>query len=80
MTNIETIKLSFVALGLAVIYPWLKRITFWPQIGLGLAFSMAIPMAFAAYEQPLNQIVWALFTGNVAWTLAYDTFLRNGRS
>ncbi|MGB0226283.1 MAG: 4-hydroxybenzoate octaprenyltransferase, partial [Litorivicinaceae bacterium] len=49
-TNLETVYLSFVALGLAILYPWLKRITFWPQIGLGLAFSMAIPMAFAAYE------------------------------
>ena len=74
MTNLETIKLSLVALGFAVIYPWLKRVTFWPQIGLGLAFSMAIPMAFTAYDQPLNLIVWALCTGNVAWTLAYDTF------
>ena len=73
MTNVQTIKLSFVALGFAVIYPWLKRVTFWPQIGLGLAFSMAIPMAFAAYDRPLDRIVWALFLGNVAWTLAYDT-------
>ncbi len=73
MTNTETIKLSFIALGFAVIYPWLKRVTFWPQIGLGLAFSMAIPMAFAAYDQPLDRIVGALFLGNVAWTLAYDT-------
>ena len=73
MTNVETIKLSFVALGFAIIYPWLKRVTFWPQIGLGLAFSMAIPMAFAAYDQPLDRVVWALFLGNVAWTLAYDT-------
>ena len=73
VTNRETIKLSFVALGFAVVYPWLKRVTFWPQIGLGLAFSMAIPMAFAAYDQPLDQIVWILFLGNVAWTLAYDT-------
>jgi 4-hydroxybenzoate polyprenyltransferase len=72
-TNRETVYLSFVALGLAILYPWLKRITFWPQIGLGLAFSMAIPMAFAAYDQPLDRIVWILFLGNVAWTLAYDT-------
>ena len=62
-----------IALGFAVIYPWLKRVTFWPQIGLGLAFSMAIPMAFTAYDQPLDRVVWALFLGNVAWTLAYDT-------
>ena len=73
MTNLETIKLSFIALGFAVIYPWLKRVTFWPQIGLGLAFSMAIPMAFTAYDQPLDRLVWTLFLGNVAWTLAYDT-------
>jgi len=73
MTNTETIKMSFVALGFAVIYPWLKRVTFWPQVGLGLAFSMAIPMAFTAHDQPLDRVVWALFLGNVAWTLAYDT-------
>ena len=63
-----------IALALAVIYPWLKRITFWPQIGLGLAFSMAIPMAFAAHNAPLDAIVWCLFLGNLAWTLAYDTY------
>ena len=73
LTNAETIMLSVIALMLAIIYPWLKRITFWPQIGLGLAFSMAIPMTFAAHNQPLDRIVWALFLGNVAWTLAYDT-------
>ena len=55
LTNAETIMLSVIALILAIIYPWLKRITFWPQIGLGLAFSMAIPMAFAAYDQPLDR-------------------------
>ena len=74
LTNAETIMLSVIALILAIIYPWLKRVTFWPQIGLGLAFSMAIPMAFTAYQQPLDPLVWALFAGNVAWTLAYDTF------
>ena len=72
-TNQQTIYLSFIALGLAIVYPWLKRITFWPQIGLGLAFSMAIPMSFTAYGQPIDRIVWALFLGNVAWTMAYDT-------
>ena len=74
LTNLTTIGLSVIALALAVIYPWLKRITFWPQIGLGLAFSMAIPMAFAAHNAPLDAIVWCLFLGNLAWTLAYDTY------
>ena len=74
MTNKTTIILSCIALGLIIVYPWLKRITFWPQIGLGAAFSMAIPMAFSAYEQPINKVVLVLFIGNVSWTLAYDTF------
>ncbi len=74
LTNSQTIGLSVVALALAVVYPWLKRITFWPQVGLGLAFSMAIPMAFTAHGAPLTSIVALLFIGNLAWTLAYDTF------
>lgn len=74
MTNPQTVGLSVVAVLLAIIYPWLKRVTFWPQIGLGLAFSMAIPMAFSAHNAPIDHIVALLFIGNLAWTLAYDTF------
>jgi len=74
LTNRLTIGLSVIALALALIYPWLKRITFWPQIGLGLAFSMAIPMAFTAHGAPLDSLVLCLMLGNLAWTLAYDTF------
>ena len=74
ITNQITIILSCVALAFIIVYPWLKRVTFWPQVGLGLAFSMAIPMAFSAYEQPINKVVSLLFIGNVGWTLAYDTF------
>ena len=74
MTNPQTVALSVVAVLLAIIYPWLKRVTFWPQIGLGLAFSMAIPMAFSAHNAPIDHIVALLFIGNLAWTLAYDTF------
>jgi 4-hydroxybenzoate polyprenyltransferase len=74
LTNIETIFLSVIALGFTIIYPWLKRVTYWPQIGLGLAFSMAIPMAYSAHGAALDRQVWFLFAGNVAWTLSYDTF------
>ena len=74
LTNQATVGLSVIALALALIYPWLKRITFWPQIGLGLAFSMAIPMAFTAHDAALDSLVLCLMLGNLAWTLAYDTF------
>lgn len=71
--NKPTIILSFVALGVAVLYPFTKRWTHGPQFILGIAFSMAIPMAFTAVQETLPFISWLLFAANLAWTVAYDT-------
>lgn len=71
--NRLTLILSFVALGVAVLYPFTKRWTHGPQFVLGVAFSMAIPMAFAAATNSLPFICWVLFAANIAWTVAYDT-------
>lgn len=71
--NTATLYLSFVALGLATLYPFMKRFTQFPQVVLGAAFSMAIPMAFMAINQHLPTWIWALYAANLAWTVAYDT-------
>ncbi len=71
--NALTIKLSFVALGLAVIYPFLKRFFWLPQAWLGAAFGFGIPMAFAAHLDAIPPIAWWLFAAHVFWTIAYDT-------
>lgn len=71
--NTLTIILAFIAAGLAVLYPFTKRWTHGPQFILGAAFSMAIPMAFAAATGSLPFIAWLLFAANLAWTVAYDT-------
>jgi 4-hydroxybenzoate polyprenyltransferase len=73
LTNPLTIKLSLIGAALALVYPFMKRITHWPQIVLGLAFSWGIPMAFAACQSALPQELWWLFAANVLWTLIYDT-------
>jgi len=73
MTNTLTIKLSFVALFLAVLYPFTKRITHWPQLFLGLAFAWAVPMAFAAQSNALPATAWVVFLSAVIWAMAYDT-------
>ncbi|MBW4934697.1 4-hydroxybenzoate octaprenyltransferase [Marinobacter sp. F4206] len=73
-TNTLTLYLSFGGLLLAFIYPFMKRYTHLPQLFLGAAFSWAIPMAWAAQANELSQITWLLFTANVLWTVAYDTF------
>lgn len=71
--NTLTIILSVVAAGLAILYPFAKRFTHLPQFVLGAAFSMAIPMAFAAQTNSLPLVCWLLFVANVLWTVAYDT-------
>ncbi len=71
--NPLTIKLSFVGIFLAFIYPFMKRYTYLPQLFLGLAFSWAIPMAWAAQANELPPMVWFLFVINALWTIAYDT-------
>ena len=72
-TNALTVKLSFVAVILAGIYPFLKRYTYLPQIFLGLTFGWSIPMAFAATITSIPQIAWLLLIVNILWTIVYDT-------
>ncbi|MDO3721131.1 4-hydroxybenzoate octaprenyltransferase [Marinobacter sp. chi1] len=73
-TNTLTLYLSFGGALLAFIYPFMKRYTHLPQLFLGAAFSWAIPMAWAAQANEVSQLTWLLFTANVLWTVAYDTF------
>ena len=72
-TNSLTIRLSFVAVILAVIYPFTKRYTHFPQVVLGAAFACAVPMAFAAQVNTLPATAWWLFATAVVWATAYDT-------
>jgi len=72
-TNRFTVMLSFVALPLAMIYPYMKRYTYIPQFFLGLAFSWGIPMAFAAQTESIPNIAWLLFIANILWSVVYDT-------
>ena len=74
LTNALTLYLSFGGVLLAFIYPFMKRYTHLPQLFLGAAFSWAIPMAWAAQANELSPLTWLLFTANVLWTVAYDTF------
>ncbi|MEM7466434.1 MAG: 4-hydroxybenzoate octaprenyltransferase [Pseudomonadota bacterium] len=71
--NILTIKLALAGAGLAIIYPFMKRYTFFPQVYLGAAFGWAVPMAFAAQTDALPPICWLVFTATVTWALIYDT-------
>jgi len=72
-TNLMTVALSFVALLIAAVYPFMKRYTHLPQVVLGMAFSMGIPMAFTAVNETVPVYAWVLVIANLLWTVAYDT-------
>ncbi len=72
-TNLATVVWSFVALAIAIAYPFSKRFVSMPQAVLGVAFSFGIPMAFAAVQGHVPLIAWILLLGNLFWVLAYDT-------
>ena len=73
LTNTLTIKISFIALALAVLYPFSKRWTNLPQLILGLAFAMSVPMAFSAQTGTVTVSAGWIFLATVLWTLIYDT-------
>ncbi|WP_075179546.1 4-hydroxybenzoate octaprenyltransferase [Neptunomonas phycophila] len=72
-TNRMTIWMSFGALALASLYPFMKRHTHLPQVVLGAAFGWAIPMAFTAVDETLPLVAWLIFLAKLLWTVAYDT-------
>ena len=72
-TNQLTIQLSFIALLLASLYPFTKRWTNFPQLVLGAAFGMSVPMAFSAQTGSLPLTSGIVFLATLVWTLIYDT-------
>ncbi len=73
MTNALTIKMAFVGAALASSYPFFKRFTHLPQVVLGIAFGWGIPMAFAAENETVPLLAWALLAVNTVWSVIYDT-------
>ncbi|MBR0873927.1 4-hydroxybenzoate octaprenyltransferase [Bradyrhizobium tropiciagri] len=61
------------SLAIVAIYPFMKRITWWPQAVLGLAFSYGALMGFAATFGRIDPAAVALYAGSIAWVIGYDT-------
>jgi 4-hydroxybenzoate polyprenyltransferase len=71
--NILTIILGFASMILAFSYPFMKRITYWPQLFLGLTFNWGIVMAWTAMTNTISLEIIILYTSAIFWTLGYDT-------
>jgi 4-hydroxybenzoate polyprenyltransferase len=68
-----TIALGVASLLIVAVYPFMKRITYWPQIVLGLAFSWGALMGWAAAFGRLDSPALLLYAGSIAWVIGYDT-------
>lgn len=73
LLNRLTLWYSLGGVLLAVIYPFMKRVSHLPQVVLGAAFGWAVPMAFAAQTGAVPPIAWLMFTTTVLWATVYDT-------
>ncbi|MGI9399615.1 MAG: 4-hydroxybenzoate octaprenyltransferase [Rhizobiaceae bacterium] len=71
--NTFTIMLGCLSLILVMIYPFMKRITWWPQLFLGLAFSWGALMGWAAIFADISLSPILLYLGSILWVIGYDT-------
>ncbi|MEN6543504.1 4-hydroxybenzoate octaprenyltransferase [Parvibaculum sp.] len=67
------ILLGISSLAIVAAYPFMKRITYWPQFVLGLAFNWGALMGYAAATDHLALAPVLLYLGSIAWTIGYDT-------
>src|SRR5499426_3208992 len=71
--NRFTVVTGLASLLVVVIYPFMKRITYWPQIFLGLAFSWGALMGWPAEFARLDWPALVLYAGSICWVIGYDT-------
>jgi 4-hydroxybenzoate polyprenyltransferase len=68
-----TVALGCASLLAIAVYPFMKRLTDWPQIALGIAFSWGALIGWAAYFGRLGPAPVLLYAGGILWTIGYDT-------
>src|SRR5580692_1082013 len=71
--NRFAIVTGIASLGIVAVYPFMKRITWWPQVVLGLAFSWGALMGFAVVLGRIGLPGLFLYAGSIAWVIGYDT-------
>ena len=71
--NRFAVATGIASLAIVAVYPFMKRITWWPQVVLGLAFSWGALMGFAVILGRIDAASLVLYAGSIAWVIGYDT-------
>ncbi len=69
----KAIILGFAVLPLIALYPYMKRITYWPQLFLGITFNFSALIGWAAVHNEISAAPVLLYLGGIFWTIGYDT-------
>ena len=71
--NYFTVILALGSMPLAFSYPLMKRLTYWPQLFLGITFNYGIILGWTSISEEINLIIILFYIGAIFWTLGYDT-------
>ena len=71
--NKFTIYMALLSMPLAFSYPLMKRITYWPQLFLGITFNYGLVLAWISVSNDISLVSIAFYVGAIFWTLGYDT-------
>ena len=71
--NIFTIYMALLSMPLAFAYPLMKRITYWPQLFLGVTFNYGLVLAWISVSNDISLVAIVFYLGAIFWTLGYDT-------
>ena len=71
--NLLSILIGFISFLLLIIYPLSKRITYWPQLILGITFNVGVLIGFSSAAGNINFTILFLYVAGIFWTLGYDT-------
>src|SRR6202163_3598573 len=71
--NRFAVMTGIASLVIVAVYPFMKRITWWPQVVLGLPFSWGALMGFAVTQERIGATALALYAGSILWVIGYDT-------
>ncbi len=71
--NVFTVALGISSLALVALYPFMKRVTYWPQLFLGFTFNWGALLGWAAVRGDFGAAPGLLYAAGVFWTLGYDT-------
>jgi len=71
--NLFTIIMALVSMPLAFTYPLMKRVTYWPQLFLGITFNYGLVLAWISVTNEISIIPIIFYFGAIFWTLGYDT-------